>query len=137
MLIGNVTHENIATFETTIVEDGGFTHGDLGCHLVFAITALETVRRDEDVEKAWNDECTHDENDNHVHEHKTVDEWWIVGVIVEELGVGKRIHKCHSGTRDILEADRPNPVNLPVLGAAKDGTVQVPAELVALRYGSY
>lgn len=131
-MVDNVTIENIATFEATIVKNGGLAHGDLGCHLILAITTSDTVPGDEDVEEAGSDKCSNDENDNHVHEHETVDEWWVVGVTVEELGVGKRKHQCHSRTGDVLEADGPNPMNLPVLGATEDGTVQVPAQLVAL-----
>lgn len=123
----NATCEDIATFESTIVQNRGFAHGGLGCHIIFTITALETVRRDEDIEKARCYKCTHDENDNHMHEHKTVDKWWIVGVTVEKFRVRKREYQRYSRTGDVLEANWPNPMNFPILGAAEDGTVKVSA----------
>jgi hypothetical protein len=70
---------NVPAFETTIVHDGSLSHGDLGCDSKLAITTLEAVRWDEDVEEARYHKCTYNEDDHHMHKHEAVDVGWIVG----------------------------------------------------------
>lgn len=79
----------VTTLEATVVHNRAVVDGHLGSDIILSITAIKTVRWDKNVEEARGKECTDDENDNHVHENEAVDERRIVGVVVEELGIGK------------------------------------------------
>lgn len=105
---------SMATLKSTVVDDGAVVNGHLRSDIILSITTIKTVRWDENVEEARSKECTDDENDNHVHENKAVDERRVIGVVVEELGIGKGEHKSHGGTRNPLKTNRPYPVNLPI-----------------------
>jgi hypothetical protein len=122
----------VTTFKATIVNNRAVVNGHLRRNIILSITTLKTVRWDENVEEARGKECTDDEDDNHVHENKAVDERRVIGVVVEKLGVGEGEHQGHGRTCDIFEAKWPHRWDAPVRMTAEDGVVEIATELVAL-----
>jgi hypothetical protein len=122
----------MTSLNTTVVNDGSVVESHLRGNIVLAITTLETFRRDENVEEAGNDESTDDEENDKVHEDKAIDEGRIIGVLVEELGVGKGEDESDSWAGDVFEADGPDPVDLPVLATVGDDGVEITTELLTL-----
>lgn len=80
---------SISTFKTAIVDNGGVAYCDLRCHIILPVTSLDTMRGYDDIKETWCNECTYNENHNHVHKHKAVDEWGVVRMLDEKLGVRK------------------------------------------------
>jgi hypothetical protein len=101
--------------ESAIRQDKGLTDSDLGLNLVLAITTGHSVGRDEAVGEAGRNSEAEDEDHDHMHEGKAVNVRWVVAVVVDELGVREGEDNADSRTGDVLEADGPDPVDLPVL----------------------
>lgn len=123
---------SVATLKSTVVDDGAVVNGHLRSDIILSITTIKTVGWDKNVEEARGKECTDDENDNHVHKNKAVDERGVIGVVVEELGIGKGEHESHSWACNILETNWPYPMDLPVRLAPENGVVEIATDLVAL-----
>lgn len=92
----------VTALKATVVNDRAVVNSHLRCNIILSITTLKTVRWDENVEEARSKECTDDEDDDHVHENKAVDEGRVIGVVVEELGIGEGEDKGNGRTCDVL-----------------------------------
>lgn len=117
--------------EAAVGQDDGLADDDAGLDRVLAVAALDAVGGDECVGEAGEDGEADDEDHDDVHEGEAVDEGRVVGVVVDELGVGEGEDDADGGGGDVLEEDGPDPVESPVL-AGHDGGVDVALELVAL-----
>lgn len=132
LTIAVLSHLSMATLDTTVVNDGSIVEGHLRGDIVLSIITGKALTGDEDVEEAGNDESTDDEEDDNVHEDKAVDEGRVVAVLVEELGVSEGEDQRDGWASNIFETDGPDPVNLPVLAAVGDDSVEITSELLTL-----
>ena len=132
LTIAVLSHLSMASLNTTVVNDGSVVEGHLRSDIVLAITTRKAFTGDENVEEAGNNKSTDNEENDHVHEDKAVDEGGVVGVLVEELGVGEGEYESDSWAGDVFKADGPDPVDLPVLTTVGDDGVEITSELLAL-----
>lgn len=121
--VDDVRFSSLASLDASVTEDGGLTDRDLRHDVVLALVSSDLWN--EEVEEAGEDEKTDDEYHDNVHDAKGIDEGGVLEVAclrVKKLGVRKCEDKTDSRGGNVLESDRPEPVNSPVF-ASNDDTV--------------
>lgn len=97
---------------------------------VHGAVVVASMRRDEHVERARDDEPDRDDDHDDVGDGEGEDVQRILALLVERR-VGKRRDDGQDGARDVAQHRRPEDGQLPVLACGDDG-VEVACKLIAL-----